>query len=100
MFKNVIDIIGNEAFEFIKEVAPTLTEVPLKGLYPNGYSWLLFHLLLFVFGHENFSIADLGKAILTGEDSKSKLKVIENGLCGIVRGINATKENGKEDSSD
>lgn len=100
MFKDLIGIIGKEAFEFVKEIAPNLVEVPLNGLYPNSYSWLLFHLLLFVFGKENFSIGDLGKAILTNEDSKNKLKVIENGICGILRGIDATKENGKEDSSD
>lgn len=98
MFKDLIDVIGEEAFAFIKKIAPALIAVPLEAV-PGAYSWLLLHLFLFVFDHKDEPLFKLGTKILYDEDSVTKLKIIENGVSAIMRGLDAAKNGEKIDNS-
>jgi hypothetical protein len=92
MFEHLIELIGKDAFDFIKSVAPNLIEIPLNSVLPKGFPRLLLHTLLYVFEHQDERPGTLGKKILKDGEAESKLKIIEMGICGILRGLDAAND--------
>jgi hypothetical protein len=91
MLTKILQLVGGEAFSFIKKTIPGLFDLPSN----YAFALPLFHLLLYAFDSENLDSGNLGKIILQDKNAEAKLVIIYEGVSKILRELHAEND-GKE----